>query len=91
MKNKIQIEIGDKLLCKKTHYDNKGVHIWQIGKNYEVIFYNYDYFHGERYSLKNEQYIDSRLTIKELESFFLINEKKIRKFKLLKIIRNEQK
>ena len=31
------MEVGDKILCRKTHYDENNNHIWQIGKNYKII------------------------------------------------------
>lgn len=88
----MNINIGDKFLCKKTHYDKKGVHVWQIGKYYEIHDINLYHPIMEEYSIeteiRNEQkllYFNSTVYSSGLNFYFLVDERKIRKFKLLKL------
>lgn len=82
----MNIKLGDKLLCRRTHYDIKGKHIWQIGKYYEIIGEN-TFMSQIKYHITSEKEntVGLSVTYNELNTFFLVDTKRIRRYKLNKI------
>jgi len=81
----MDLKVGDKLLCRKTFYNEKGEHIFQIGKYYDIIG-EIIYMSTMKYHITSEQkFIGLNLTQNAIGYYFLVDKKKIRKFKLNKI------
>lgn len=83
------IEVGDKLLCRRTHYDSKGRHIWQIGKYYDV--YSTDNNIWRKYGISCEGSMNNTLREEELKIYFLVDKKRLRRYKLYKLNKNAKR
>lgn len=97
----MKLKEGDKILCRRTHIiktPNKNTEkvIWKFGKKYKIndisyskwnIIANVDIL---KYNIESE---DGGETIneKELKIYFLVDEKRVRKFKLIKLRNKNEK